>query len=221
MTQPSLEDLLSEDSNRTFNIKSNSATEARDNSIQTAQKNASLYDFIKMIQKIVTVGMKDSNTEFLPDEGAIILKKHEEKIDHPFITYKLISRSPKDELKPRHRQTVEEKTYDKIDERIGEIHGQKFKCLLQFNIFASVYDTAEQVMERFEELIFTYTGYFKKNGVAEILFREQLTDEKYNSFRETMSVRNLVYYVEVEKLFVIFQEKIKDIETYGSLEKEA
>lgn len=183
-------------------------------SIQTADKNASMYDFITMVSKLVSLTMKDLNVEFVSEEGKKLNLEPEEPIDSPFISFKLINRIPKGELKPRMRQNIKEEIIDKDEERIGEIYGQKFKCLVQFNIFSSVYETAEQVMERFEELIFTYTGFFKKNGVAEVIFNQQITDSSYDIFRQTLSVRNLQYYIEIEKLTVLFKEKIKEIETY-------
>ena len=129
------------------------------------------------------------------------------------ITYKLIERKPKGELKPRFREDFKDTDLDG-NVRIGEIWGQKFKCHVQFNIFASVYTTAEQVMERLEEAITTYAGYFKKNGVGEIIFDSQLTDCDFEVARQTLSVRNLRYYVEVEKLTVIMRESIKMIDAY-------
>lgn len=182
--------------------------------IQTADKNASMYDFITMVSKLVSLTMKDLNVEFVSEEGKKLKLEPEELMDAPFISFKLINRTPKDELKPRMRQNIREEIIDKDEERIGEIYGQKFKCLVQFNIFSSVYETAEQVMERFEELIFTYTGFLKKNGVAEVIFNQQITDSSYDFFRQTLSVRNLQYYIEIEKLTVLFKEKIKEIETY-------
>ena len=69
-------------------------------------------------------------------------------------------------------------------------------------------------MERFEDLMITYAGYFKKNGVAELLFDQQYTDQSFETMRQTLSIRNISYYVEVEKLTVIMRESIKAIETY-------
>ena len=129
------------------------------------------------------------------------------------ITYKLIAREPKGELKPRFREHFVEDKQD-AESRIGDIYGQRFKCKIQFNVFASVYELAEQVMERFEDLMITYAGYFKKNGVGELLFEKQFTDEAFSTMRQTLSIRNLTYYVEVEKLTVIMKESIKVIETY-------
>jgi hypothetical protein len=184
---------------------------------QTSEKSASLFDLIKMINKLVSLTMP--NVVFIPDEGKVIETEAMKKIENPIITYKLISRVPKGELKSRVRDTIEETTKDG-EKRLGEVCGQKYECLIQFNIFASVYDEAEEVMEHFEELMMSYTGFFKKNGIAEIFFKKQFTDDNYINLRETLSVRNLCYYVEIEKLTVIFREKIKEIELLAQIKEE-
>ena len=70
-------------------------------------------------------------------------------------------------------------------------------------------------MEKFEELMIAYAGYFKKQGVRELYFKEQITDSEYNNFRETLSVRNIRYYVQIEKLTVIFNRRIDDVKLVG------
>jgi hypothetical protein len=220
MSDVGLEFLLEENLKRST-AKVNAPYQKTDLSVQTADKGADLFELMKMINKLVTLTLKDLKVEFIPDEGKDVVLIPDQKIDHPYITYKIISRTPDKELKPRPRQEIREVSKDTADERYGEVWGQKFKSYIQFNIFASEYTAAEEVMEKFEELMFLYTGYFKKNGISELLFSQQLTDTDYNIFRQTISVRNLQYYVETEKLRVIFREKIKEVETYLSLEKEA
>lgn len=178
--------------------------------IQKADKSATLFDFIKMVDKLVSLTMKD--VLFMPDEGKVINLDSMKKIEQPIISYRIKSREPMKEIKPRIREIIDETTIDNEEQRKGEVWGQKFKCVVQFNIFCSVYTEAEEVMEKFEELITAYTGFFKKNGVAEVFLQRHFTDEVYSNLRETLSVRNLCYYVEIEKLTVIFREKIKEIE---------
>lgn len=176
-----------------------------------ADKQASLYDLIVMIGKLVKITMPKVN--FIPDEGKNVELDSMKNFDNPVITYKLKERTVKNEKKPRIREVINEKDLVGDDEvRIGEVYGQKFKCYIQFNVIATDYESAESVMSEFELLLFKYTGYFKDNGVAEIVFEKQYTDDFYAKLRETLSVRNLIYYVEIEKLTVIFKERIKEIE---------
>lgn len=185
---------------------------------QKANKSASLYDFIKMVSQLVELTMP--NVRFEPDEGKIITLDAMKDFDCPVITYQIINRKPKKEIKARIRESIVENIDDKDDQRKGEIYGQKFECLVQFNIFASVYNDAEQVMESFEEIIIKHSGFLKKNGVAEILFDEHITDSHFDTLRETLSIRNLRYYVEIEKLTVMFKEKIKEIEILAQKRKD-
>ena len=176
-----------------------------------AIKGASLDDFMDMIAKVVSKAMKKDKVEFCPDEGARIKIDMAEKLDHPYIYFDFISRVPKDELKPRIREAIDERRYDDHSKRIGIVYGQKFKCILQFNIIACDYRTVSKVMNNFEELIFNYTAYFKKNGVAEILFEKHFTDTNLDEYRQHVSVRSIQYYVEIEKLFTEFASEIDDI----------
>ena len=217
MAYDDLENLLDDHTERTNNREYNQHNDMKkgvwDSEILKADKTATLFDFIKMIDRMVTITMKDLDVEFIPDEGKTVSFSSDFPIDHPIIAYHLNSRKPKGEIKPRFRESFTSSPYSP-DGQTGEIYGQKFKCHLQFNIFASEYSVAEQVMERFEDMMITYAGYFKRNGVAEVLFDQQFTDKNFESMRQTLSIRNLCYYVEIERLTVIMRENIKDIETY-------
>ena len=158
--------------------------------------------------------------KFIPDEGKVMSLDAMTNFDQPVITYQVINRKPKKEIKPRVRELIEEITDDKSSQRTGEIWGQKFECLVQFNVFASVYSEAEQVMEHFEETIIKHTGFFKKNGVAELIFKEHVTDSHFDTLRESLSIRSLIYYVEIEKLTVMFKEKINEIELLAQIRKD-
>lgn len=177
-----------------------------------ADKSATLFDFIQMVGKVVSRAMKEDGVEFLLDEGKRIPQDPKMQMDHPYITYKVKSRTPKNEIKPRERESfIKEDTFSQTDARQGRIYGQKFVCEVQFNIIASEYTQADRVMNIFEDLIFSYTHYFKKNGVSELFFQKHLTDTDYDIYRQDISVRNLVYYVEVEKLYVMFDSEIDGV----------
>ena len=75
-------------------------------------------------------------------------------------------------------------------------------------------------MEKFEETIIKHTGFLKRNGVAEIFFDKHVTDSHFDTMRETLSIRNLQYYVEIEKLTVMFKEKINQIEIIAQRKKD-
>lgn len=95
------------------------------------------------------------------------------------------------------------------------VWGQRQKVIVQFNILACDYVQANRVMNNLEELIFKYTAYLKKNGVAEILFQMQGTDRNLDYYRQSSSVRSLQYMIEIEKLFVQFDSDIEDATILG------
>jgi len=174
---------------------------------------ATLPDFIDMVAKIVSKASKERNVIFEPDEGARPQADQHLPLTEPHIYYEVLSRVPCQELKPRERQEILD-TDDKGISRKGRIWGQKFECHVQFNILAGDYRTADRVMEIFEDLIFNYTSYFKKHGVAEILFEGQMTDHNLDMYRQALSVRSLRYCVWVEKLHAAFDtEEIDGIIT--------
>ena len=185
---------------------------------QRANKGASLYDFIKMLDKLLELTMP--KVKFVPDEGKVVKLDAMTSFDAPVITYQVLKRRAKKEIKPRLREIVNEITDDENSQRTAEIWGQKFECQVQFNVFASVYSEAEQVMEHFEETIIKHAGFFKKNGVAELIFEEHITDSHFDTLRESLSIRSLIYYVEIEKLTVMFKEKINEIELLAQTRKD-
>ena len=52
------------------------------------------------------------------------------------------------------------------------------------------------------------------------MFDRHLTDSHFDTMRETLSIRNLRYYVEIEKLTVMFKEKINQIEILAQKKKD-
>lgn len=170
---------------------------------QQSLKGATLPDFIEMLSAIITKATRERNVIFEPDEGVRIRVDQTIPVDSPHIYYTVISRRPCLELKPRERQEVEE-VDSKGKIRRGRIWGQRFECLLQFDIIAGNYKAADKVMEVFENVIFNYTSHFKENGVAEILFEEQITDHNFDIYRQSMSIRSLRYRVWIERLHTAF-----------------
>lgn len=217
-----LEDLLNESeivlqktANQSNTNKDNCEIECGGTAVkmQRAKKNASLYDFIDMLSLIVEYAMKDLKVTFITDDQENILTDPEISFENPHITFKVISRVPTKEYKPIARENIVE-CDENNEQRFGTVFGQTFDCIVQFNVFASENRVANTVMETFEELIISYAGYFKEQGVRELYFKEQITDTDYNNFRETLSVRNIRYYVQIEKLMVIFNRRVSDIKVF-------
>lgn len=180
---------------------------------QQADKNCDLDDLFTMINKLVVKALKKDNVEFNPDEGARFVVDQQVPINHPIIQFDVISYEPKLELKPRIINQFIEESDDKNDrwKRHGQVWSQRFKCVIQFNIIGSDYITANKVMRDFEELMFRYAGYFKQQGVAEIVFKSRFSDKNYDYYRQNLSVRSLQYYVEIERNYVSYDTDISGV----------
>ena len=180
-----------------------------------AEKSCSIDEFIEMVAQIVskTLGKK-YGVEFQPDEGARIKVEPAEALEHPYITYSLLNMAPKNELKPRFRENIKEKVDDARDlymARPGRVYGQKMICHFQFNVIAGDYKVANEVIKIFEELIFNYTAFFKRNGVSELLYERRYTDTNLDMYRQSTSVRSVQYYVELERLYAEFNTEFDGI----------
>ena len=177
-----------------------------------AAKNATLTDFIAMVARLCDKSLKKYRVKFIPDEGATIADPAKQ-LEQPTILYRVIERKPKNELKMRHSEDFTEvidKTGNKT--RKGQVWSQRQSCIVQFDVIASDYAMSDAVMSYFEDMIFTYTGYFKSNGVAEVYFKKYYTDTSIDRYRQYLSVRSIQYFVEIEKQTTIFETTLEDID---------
>lgn len=193
--------------------KSNNENVGTDKSVerQRSAQGADLDDLADMLAKLVSKSMRKSKVEFSPNEGARPLTDASTKIDSPRIYFSIIDSAPKNELKPRVREEINELTEDKLNRRMGTIYGKRYVNIVQFDIFAADYTEANTVMKNFEELIFNYSSYLKENGIAEIYLQKRFTDRNLDAYRQHFSVRSLQYYVETEKLFARFGEVVESV----------
>ena len=177
-----------------------------------ANGNASLLDFFDMVSLIITNTMDDLHVDCMPDEKAYVIKDDPvEAINHPIVTFKVNSREHKNgfNYKPKLIETVTENETGKS----AFIYSERYVSKVQFNIMAPEYRLAWTVMERIEDALLSYAETIKGNGIVEYYFNKQYSDKYYDTFRNTLTVLNLEYCVETEKLRVIFKENIKDIIT--------
>ena len=179
-------------------------------SLMKANGNASLLEFLEMVSLIITNTMDDLHVECMPDEKAYVIKDDPvEPINHPIVTFKVNDRRHKDNFgyKPKLIESVQ-------DDEVGKtafIYSERYTSLVQFNIMASEYRMAWTVMDRIGDALLSYAETIKGNGIVEYYFNRQYADKYYDTFRNTLTVLNLEYCVETEKLRVIFKENIKDI----------
>jgi len=128
----------------------------------------------------------------------------------PCVTYGIYNRKPYQGHKPRRKESFI--SPDDKDLTIIK-YSQMFDGEIEFGIWGQSYETVDDKRDWFEKFILRYSDEFKKEGILEIFFKEQLQDQiieiKDNSFVK-QSVR---YYFRNERISVFPVDNINDITT--------
>lgn len=137
--------------------------------------------------------------------------------EFPSITYRSIRRIVNEsfkDLKPRHRGTIK---HPYMDGEYIELYGQVFDVWVEFCIYSQSAEEADEMVFELEEFLQTYAGFFKANGVQEILFHSQGEDEVLEEPRIGVAKRKLLYTIRFEKIIVRFLNEIQQIATQAQL----
>lgn len=187
-----------------------STIKARKDIVLKAEGNASVEDFIEMLGKVISKSER-KDIEFLYNDGDRIMKDPAEGVDKTYIRYKIINRKPVKEKKPMVRDDeIREIGVNRHEQRRVRISAQRFCSLVQFDVFATDYKKSTEAMNFLEDTIFSFLHYFKRKGVGEIIFEQQLTDTSLDVYRERSSVKSLQYRIKTEKQYVTFEDIIDD-----------
>ena len=187
-----------------------------------AEQSISFDEFIELLVKLVEKALYEDQVKMSPDEGATI-NDRDRPINNPYIFFKIISGKTINSIKPRlmentirrapgHPEYRPDNKYpvkENIEEEGVEVYRHAFEYVLQFDIFASSYATANKVLKDFEELMYDYTGYVKSRGVNELLYDQRFTDESNVQYREKYSVRSVRYILRIDKIFVVTRKLIE------------
>jgi hypothetical protein len=143
-----------------------------------------------------------------------------DEAEFPLITYRVVQRKLNaqfKDLKPRLRTTIKH-PYMK-DEYI-ELYGQIFDVWVELSVFSLSAEEADELVIELEEFLQTYAGFFKKNGVQEILFESQGADEVLPFGHVSVAKRTLLYTMRFEKLIVRFLNEIQQLAIQANLHNE-
>lgn len=176
--------------------------------MQRAEANISFYEFIEKLGLIVENECEKDRVRFVPDSEVYKnIEDPEYSVKNPLITFKVISRTipPKSNYKPMLREELV------INNSGAEINSMRFDTEVQFNIFASTYKKANELMEKFEYIMYAYSSFLKGQGVVEYHFLRQENDAEYNLFREKANILSIIYYVQTERQMVIAKQKVQDV----------
>lgn len=139
--------------------------------------------------------------------------KDTQSVSTPIITYQLELKKPADvngvkEIKPRLRETIKvpEQIIETMDEsfvhREGaamEVWGQMFDYYIDFNVYGSNADEADEAADRLQQFMFKYTGYLMKLGVLQIVF-EELRNNPGEKNKANIPCRTVSYMFRIDEI---------------------
>jgi hypothetical protein len=134
-----------------------------------------------------------------------------EEAEYPLITYRTLHREVNKQFKdhkPRYRDTL---MHPDIQDEFVELRGQIFDVQVAFDIHALGAEDADDLVEQFDDFIQMYKGFFKLNGVQEIMFHSQGEDQVLTDSRYPIAKRPLQYTIRFEKVTPIFLNQIEQI----------
>lgn len=73
-----------------------------------------------------------------------------------------------------------------------------FDCIVEFNFIDTTLTNCDTLMERFEEVMITYSGYLKEKGISEIFFLKEVPSE-YSLKKISCPSKCLYYYIRLER----------------------
>ena len=165
-----------------------------------ADRNCSFDEFTTIVHQLLMVAW---GTDWGTFVQAFPNGNDPTKAKLPIITYHskgkrpaVIGKNGVQEIKPRIRSYYKE-TEDGTE--AVNVYAQSFDYNLVFEVWAESNTEADQMAERFENFMMTYTGYFMQNGVQQLIFQEQLDETAVMKWREAAVVRSFRYLLRLEK----------------------
>jgi hypothetical protein len=141
-----------------------------------------------------------------------------ESINLPHIVYELQSRRHSEHFseskKPRQLKVYPDP--DQPGHNITEA-SEHFDCYVDFLIFGNGKIDTRKWSEKFEAFVLTYTGYFKQQGVSEILFQEELPREVSSEYRQDLPHRRLRYLVRIQRIQTLRSIRLDNIEVTAQI----
>jgi hypothetical protein len=137
-------------------------------------------------------------------------------VTFPVITYQLKEKRPGivgkgvQEIKPRFRQEFsQEDSQGKT--QLMNVYSQVYDNDMCFEVWEENNVKANQVAKRFEDFMRVYTGYFKSNGVKEIIFINMSQVSESGRWKDDIVCRNYKYLVRLEAHTVIPSDVIAKV----------
>jgi hypothetical protein len=135
----------------------------------------------------------------------------DDEAEFPLITFKILRRLVNQDfkdIKPRIRTTIR---HPYVPDQYVQLYGQIFDVWVEFTVYSTSAEDADYIVDELDDFIQMYKGYFKRNGVQEMLFYAQESDKVITDYRFPIAVRPIQYTMRFEKVTPVFLNQIEQI----------
>lgn len=137
-----------------------------------------------------------------------------EQIIVPQINYSVNLREVTDGTnpKPQLMRTVNEVVNGKNTGDAFNVYRQTFDCIVEFDFLDNTSKGCRELMNRFEEIMGTYTGYLKSEGISEMFFLKEVPAKYSLNYVEGVPMKCLYFFIRLERNKTVRVSTIKQVE---------
>jgi hypothetical protein len=134
-----------------------------------------------------------------------------ENVKLPQVIFHLVSRVPNEKLTPLKKKFYETFPDPDYPGYNVEIWRKWYDCKVAFHCYARTNREARHLANKLEAFLDTYTGYFKEQGLSELVFLGEDEPERTRLSGGLLPVRTLLYLARVEEVHVVRGKLLEDI----------
>lgn len=134
-----------------------------------------------------------------------------EKVKLPMIVYDVTHRKLNQDRSPNGRRLMLQYADPTRPGEIVDHYKQWFDCTVKFEVFAATNKECRDIAQKLEDLITTYTGFFKEMGVFNIVFKSQDADETSSRLQQNFVSRMLRYEIIIEHTTIVRQRATEEV----------
>lgn len=185
-----------------------------------AESNLDYDGFTTIMKRLLTAAWGDKWGLFTADAPS---GNDPANINFPIITYGLKYLRPGQvgkntrEIRPRQR-FVETRDVDGTQPSGTIIKGQVMDAEIVFEIWEESNSKVEKLAKKFRDFMTIYSGYFKSQGLRNILFLMLNDQSESGRFRDNTVCRKLIYQIQFEELTEIPTDVFNTIEVSNKLQ---
>ena len=163
-----------------------------------------------MLSEIIKIATND-NIAFKP------AYTRDQKIEDdalPIVTYDINSREISDgkNIKPIKTDSYIEVVNGQETGDSIQVYRQWFDCLVEFDAYGSNQLEARRVLDKVEEILTLYAGYFKKAGVSEMFFVKEIPSKRSINYIKDIAMKSVIWYVRLERIYTTKSSVLKELD---------